>query len=87
MSELILPPHIEKYRREKQPDLQIDMVVVTSVDKIKGRVITDKYAILDDEVIDTIQEIIEISELHKQTAITDMLMNLGWTPPPVELPA
>jgi hypothetical protein len=79
MSELILPESVKKWREENKAAIQVDTVVVTSIDVLKGVAIQDTYAILEENVIDHIEEIVAT----KDKALNDALIKLGWTPPTI----
>lgn len=79
MSELILPESVKKYRQEHglASSIQVDNVVVTSVDTVRGAIVTNTYAIMEDDVVDSMVRIVETQDDQVRNA----LISLGWTPP------
>lgn len=79
MSELILPESVKKYRQENglASSIRVDNVVVTSVDTVRGAIVTNTYAIMEDDVVDSMVRIVETQDDQVRNA----LISLGWTPP------
>ena len=89
MTRLILPPAVAKFKAEQQeisPSIKVDNIVVTGIDTVKGCIVQSVYAVMDDELIDTMVMIVELQDQHVMNA----LITLGWTPPdeppPTEIP-
>lgn len=78
MTGLILPESVAKFQKEHPaPSIQVDNIVVTGIDTVRGAIVQNTYAIMDDEVIDTVIQIIET----RDEQVMNALITLGWTPP------